>query len=382
MTDDWSVNQNPDAADATFSGEASSEGIIYNQLSTTEFAAAIAPSANSSFSSGFVQELCRSVRQVDEAFLADAAMHSSAKQPLFTSVIDDNVLEVAKDNEQGIEQARHEQLLIDEDAPFSYHQLYPNEIELVEFEEIERLAGGSSDVEDHILAIPDNFHPDILDGDEEKAFMFDDDSGKDFSSWLLYDADDNIAAFKFTHLLLRMHLLKSEPQSENASGDNPQTTASASTENNSIVKPSTHLHDKHSKEHAAPGLESQANRASLDERPKSEVANNTGKEDVQQSSSKSLSNVDSKQCSSSSSRKQPRRHSPAPDNNSASEASSSFLDAIVRTSTPNSSKRHSITTCDQLARESPTKKIKKSKYFLNENRNAANEREKDTPSFQ
>ncbi|GAN07238.1 hypothetical protein MAM1_0153c06731 [Mucor ambiguus] len=365
MANDWSVNQDPDPTYATFSGEAYSEDIIiYNQLSTHELATNIPLIVEPSYSSGFVQELCRSVRHVNEGFLANAAaMQSNAQQLPFSSVINYSacVSEAATDNEQETEQARHKQLPMDEDVPLNYFQLHPNEIELIELEEIQRITGSAFNDEDYISSIFGNSHHDLLDKDEDRASMSDDDDdGKDFSSWLLYDSDDNIATFKIV-------------LSENTSGDKSLSTADAHAENSSIAKPIANLHDdshvKGSKGHAVPGSESQANRASLGEKSKSDIANISGKEVVHQSNTRPFSNLDHKQCTSSP--EQPRRHSPILYTSSLSEAGSSFQDAIVRTSTPNNSTRHSIDVGDQVPRElSPIKKTEGSKYFLCKNRNA------------
>lgn len=197
MTNDWIVNQNPDPEECpayytSFSGGASSEDIVCNnQLSANELhtASVIDPS----YSSGFVQALCRSVRQADESFLANAVMQSNAQQPPFSSIKNDGVC--ASDCEQKTEQARHEQLLKDEDAPLNYRPVYPHEIELVEAEEIQRIAGSTFNGEDDNITGHGNWQHDLY--DKEEAFMFDDDhGGKDFSSWLLYGSDGGIAAFK------------------------------------------------------------------------------------------------------------------------------------------------------------------------------------------
>ncbi|CAO3644305.1 unnamed protein product [Mucor fragilis] len=197
MAYDWSVNQNPTCA--SFLGDAYSEDMIYNQLSTSELQTILPPSADPSFSSGFVQKLCKSVRQVDAAFLAHAAMQSHAQQPVFSSMIDGGVCvsEQARDSEQETEQARNEQPPMDKDAPLNY-QLHSNKLELIEAEEIQRITvasafdGGNNSNE--ILGVPQY---DLLDDDAEEAFMFDDDcDGKDFSSWLFYGSDDDMATFK------------------------------------------------------------------------------------------------------------------------------------------------------------------------------------------
>ncbi|KAK4510474.1 pre-mRNA-splicing factor 8 [Mucor velutinosus] len=375
MTNDWSISQDPDLEEcpvyASFSGEPYRECIIYNQLSANDPQTTIPPSVDSSYSSGFVQALCRSVRQVDEAFLVNVVMQLNAQQPTFSSVIDHNAcaLEGGRNSEQETEQARHEQLLMGEDVPLHHHQVQLNKLELIESEEIQRITGSAFNSEDHINERLGSSKHDLSGND--KPFMFEDDlDGKDFSSWLLYGSDDDMAAFK-------------DVLSENASGDKPQSTVRTHTKSSSIDTPTANLHDdnhdKSTKEHTVPGSGSQANKASLDKKCKSDIVDNSEKEPAHRCSSKLLSNLGPMQCNSSNN--QPRRQSPVLDTNGPSDAGFSFRDAIVRTSTPDNSARHSFIVGNHANRESsPIKEIKRSKYFFRDHRNASNVRKAAKPT--
>ncbi|CAO3644301.1 unnamed protein product [Mucor fragilis] len=169
-----------------------------------------------------------------------------------------------------------------------------------------------------------------------------------------------------------MHLLKSG-LNEDTAEDKPQSTIGIHTKNSSIAKPKAKLNDdspgKSTKEHTVPKSGFQADKTSADKKPKRDIANYSRKEAVHPSNTKPLRNQGAKQCNSS---HVPLRQQPPAvlDSNDPSEAASSFQDAIVRTSTPNNSTRHSFIADDREI-SLINKETKRSRYFLRKSRNVS-----------
>lgn len=231
MTNDWSINHNPDLvaaehlAYASLMGGAYSEDIIHNQ-----HAASVPSVVDSSYSSDFVQELFRSIRRVHEAFLAEAAMQFNANQLLFNITVNYNVGESGRieGSEQEIEQARQRQFPADELVPlpiqmyqhaeiqqaappampasflnnFNY-ETYFNEFGLIEPEDIQRINDSvfnGEEINDQVLG--ESQHG--LLNDNEPCLFEDIYGDKNFSSWLLYGSDDDMATFKVCMLFTAM----------------------------------------------------------------------------------------------------------------------------------------------------------------------------------
>ncbi|CAO0794756.1 unnamed protein product [Mucor circinelloides] len=383
MTNDWSINHNPDLvaaehlAYASLMGGAYSEDIIHNQ-----HAASVPSVVDSSYSSDFVQELFRSIRRVHEAFLAEAAMQFNANQLLFNITVNYNVGESGRieGSEQEIEQARQRQFPADELVPlpiqmyqhaeiqqaappampasflnnFNY-ETYFNEFGLIEPEDIQRINDSvfnGEEINDQVLG--ESQHG--LLNDNEPC-MFEDIYGdKNFSSWLLYGSDDDMATFK--------NIL-----SEENSGDNPQPTTQTNTP---ITKPNTNVndgsHEQSTSEHAVPGSGSQADGTSSNEKLRSELVNQQEKRAVQRPVSSLRTNQRSSH--------NQRHHYPVADDS----VSFDFQDTIVRTSTPNNSRgRHSFIESGQATEEASfVRETRRSRYFVREDRNVSITKEKSS----
>jgi len=177
-----------------------------------------------------VQELFRSIRRVHEAFLAEAAMQFNANQLLFNITVNYNVGESGRieGSEQEIEQARQRQFPADELVPlpiqmyqhaeiqqaappampasflnnFNY-ETYFNEFGLIEPEDIQRINDSvfnGEEINDQVLG--ESQHG--LLNDNEPCLFEDIYGDKNFSSWLLYGSDDDMATFKVCMLFTAM----------------------------------------------------------------------------------------------------------------------------------------------------------------------------------